>query len=230
MADKAVPFFNPSDLLSLGGDWIVQDHNIAAANQRAQGLAATGDEAASKLYDGKTSGSIAFECHAETGSLTLPNVGAVKGGYHIDSLQLVYNPAGWPKLTLNVHKHDDNSHAADSMNEFAPSPTFPAQFGVPRGLTIGAGAQSITDTACGIKSMTYNLACTHVDELDEAGDHLAGENRDGAETLAIEYTKNPAVIANTGAGWSQMSGGSTLSNTAAETASYSWEAHVVREA
>lgn len=224
MSDKAVPFFNPSDILSLGGDWIVQEDNLADSSERAQGLAANGDEAASKLYGGKSTGSVVFECHEETGNLTLPNVGEVKGGYHIDNWSLVYSPTGWPRLTVNVHQHDDNVHADGEMNEYAPTLTCPAQFGCPTALGF-----STSDTDVGVRSITYTLGCQHQDEPDSVGDHLAGENRDGEETLAVEFTKAPSAMT-APAGWDENSNDSKHSNTAAETGSYNWVNHVARVA
>jgi hypothetical protein len=232
MSDKAVPFFSPTDVLSLGGTWAVQENSLSESNQRAQGLDAVGDEAAGQTYDNKTAGTIVYEDHsAAGGTLTLPAVGSVAGGYHIDSLSLAYNATGWPRLTVTVHKHADNSHADGDMNEYSATPVFPTGFGIPRELedALEASLFSITDDDAGLRSMTYTLGATHVDENDEAGDHLAGQTRDGVETLAVEFTKIPAVVT-IAAGWDEMTDGSNKSNTAAETASMSWEHHVARDA
>lgn len=230
MSDKEVPFFNPSDVLSLGGDWVVQDNGLADSNQRAQGLKANGDEAASQLYDGKTAGTIKYECFASSGNLVLPNVGSVMGGYHIDSISLTPQATGWPQLTVTVHQHDDNAHVDGDFNEYAPSIVFPAGYGIPRTLALVATgtAFSLDDTDAGMRGMTYTLGCQHQDEPDGSGNHLAGQNRDGVETLAVEFTKDPAVVT-VAAGWDEMSDGSPKSNTAAETASMQWEHHITRE-
>lgn len=220
MADKLVPFFNPSDIVGLGGNWIVQENNLAHSLSRAQGLNAVGDESASKTYDGKTVGSVVLECQTETGNLSLPNVGGVSGGYLVENWSLVYSPTGWPRLTINLHNHDDNAHA--DGNKFAPSLTCPAQFGCPS--TLGF---STTDTDVGVRGITYTLGCQHVDENDGVGAHLAGASRDGAETLAVEFTKVPADMTGP-ADWDEMGDDEKHGNTAAETASYNWEHHVAR--
>lgn len=226
MSDKAVPFFNPSDP-GLGGDWIVQSNGIKDASQRAQGLKANGDEAAHKLFDGKAAGPVVFECHVETGNLTIPNVGSVIGGYVVERCTLRYNATGWPQLTLDVHQHDDNPHADGELNEFAATPTFPAQFGIPRSLTIGATSFALTDTDAGMNSLEYSLGAVHVDE-SENGLHLAGDNRDGIETLNVGFTKDPATVT-APTGWDLLSDGPDTSNTAAERGTMAWEHHIARE-
>src|SRR3990167_7645116 len=171
MADKLVPFFNPADVLALGGTWIQQENNLADSVSRAQGLGATGDEAASQTYDGKTSGTLVYESHAETvvtPALVLPQVGWVLGRSLVDSWTLAYSMTGWPKLTVTVHQHDANVHADATLNEFTTTIIFPAQFGIPVSLTLVATgtAWSFTDTDVGMRSLSYTLGCTHVDESD----------------------------------------------------------------
>jgi len=219
MADKVVSFFEPVDILGLGTGWEVQENNITHSNQRAQGLDATGDEAASKVYDGKSAGTIVYELHEATEPLqALPPIGSVQGGYHIDGGQVVYNPVGWPRVTFNVHQHDDNAHA-DTLRQFTPSLALVPAFGCPRtlgGITVPSDA--------GIRSVTHGFGITHTDELDGAGDHLAGENRDGMETLAYDFT-GPQGVITAPVGWDEMSIGDVDANTAAETGSYAWEIH-----
>lgn len=235
MADKAVPFFNPTDVLGLyvdanGNRWIQQENGIVETLQRAQGLKANGDEAAHKTHGGAAAGPVVYECHDETGNLALPKVGEVKGGYHIDQVQLAYQPTGWPRLTIPVHQHDSNAHEDGTLNEFSATPVFPAQFGIPRSISNAAAAVvvAIGDADAGMRAMTYTLGCTHVDE-DENGDHLAGENRDGIETMQVETTKDPDTVTIHGE-WDKLSDGSPKSNTAAETAQIQIEHHVARDA
>ena len=226
MSDVAINFFNPADVLSLNAaNWIQQENNIVDSVQRAQGLGALGDEAVSTTHGGGSAGSVVYENHEESGSMTLPQIGSVLGGYHVDSWSLVYSPTGWPRLTVNVHQHDDNAHADTDLNEFTMTLAPAAGFGVPRDLGIsGLGAVN------GVKGCTYTLGCTHVDEDNGEGDHLAGENRDGIETLAYEFTGSDMGDDFDGpAGWDEMSDGTPKSNTAAETTSMSWENHVARD-
>jgi len=222
-----VPFFNPSDITGLGGDWVVQENNLALALQRTGGLGATGDEVASKTHGGKTSGTVVLECHEETGNLTLPNAGSVAGGYVLEKEELKYQPTGWPRLTLTLHQHSTNPHAT-GLRESVPSLVFPAQFGIPRtvddGKTPVVAQFSLGDTAAGITDLTYTLGVTHLDE-DQNGDHLAGENRDGVETLSVGFTKDPETVTGP-AGWDKLNDGTTKGNTAAEKSSMAWEHHV----
>lgn len=226
MADKVVNFFNPTDVLGLGGTWVQQENNLTDSVQRAQGLGADGDEVANTTHGGMESGTVVYESHTETAlvpALVLPLVGAVEGGYHIDSLSLVYQPTGWPRLTVTCHQHDSNAHEG-TLNTFTPSlaDACPAQFGIPRALGIEA-----LDDECGVRALTYTVGCTHVDE-DENGEHLAGQNRDGVETLAYEFTGDPGAM--TGPeGWDELSDGAPKSNTAAETRSIQWEHHLTRD-
>jgi len=231
MSDIAIGFFDPDDVLGLSGDgWVQQENNIATTHQRAQGLSAIGDEAAKHVHGELASGSVVYECHAETGNLTLPNAGAVLGasegvdGYLVDNCQLVYSPTGYPRLTLNVHQHGENPHADEDMRQFTPSLTCPAQYGVPRTL----GISNLGDV-CGVRGCTYTWGVTHVDE-DENGDHLAGQSRDGVETLAYEFTGHDHGEGDTPAfadpsGWDEMNDGATKGNTAADTSSLAWEKH-----
>lgn len=230
MSDKAVPFFNPTDVLSLGGDMIQQSNGIKETNQRAQGLGATGDEAANKLHGGMSQGSVVYEDHTESGNLTLPNVGKVAGGYHIDSIQVEYQPTGWPRITFNVHQHDSNPHVDADLNTFSATVDLPCQFGIPRTLELASDGVTVVfangDTDSGMRSLSYTLSCTHVDE-DENGDHLAGENRDGVEQLQIGFTKDPDTTT-IHADWDNLDDGPDKSNTAAETGSLTLEHHVSR--
>jgi len=224
MTELAIPFFNPADVLSLSGDdWVQQENNITETAQRAQGLDADGNEAANKRHGVTEAGTVVYECHLETGDLTLPKVGIVVGGYHLDNFVVAYNPTGWPRLTASVHNHGANAHAAD-LRTFTPTLTLPAQFGVPR--TLGEESFALTAADCGVAGMSYSCGCTHVDE-DENGDHIAGQNRDGDERLTWEFTGVPTVTPK--ADWDEMSDGNVKSNTAAEKSSMSWEHHITHD-
>lgn len=234
MSDKAVEFYAPTDRLTLGGNWIAQEDTLADSFQRAQGLKANGDESARKLHDGKTSGTTVYECHLETGSLTLPKVNGVYGGYLIDSLQLVYQAegSGFPRLTVNWHQHDSNVHVNADMNKFTTSLVFPARFGIPRSLTKVAGGTgwALNDTATGMKSLTYTLSCTHLDE-NESGSHLAGEGRDGVEKLDIVLTGIPsgATPITLDSGWDELNDQNAKGNTVASSNTLQYERHIARD-
>ena len=233
MSDKAVPFFNPADITSLGGDWVVQSNGITDTNQRVVGLKANGDENVSKLYDGQSNGPVMLECHEETGYLSLPEVGSVGGGYHINSWTLAYQQNGYPQLTLNLHAHDDNTHADGEMNEYSTDLKLPAQFGIPRSImddATGAVTQfELVDTDAGMRALTVSLEAQHVDEPNGTGGHLAGENRGGTQKIEVETTKDPSSVT-IHADYDETEDGVAKGNTAAETSKFSWIKSIARDA
>jgi hypothetical protein len=234
MADTVLGFFTPTDVLSLGGSFIAQSDTPVTTKKRAQGLKANGDEGISVTYGTDTKRTIVYEYQAASGFITLPKVGDVIATVHIDSVEVEYSPTSWPKITISGHNHGENAHTAE--NEFTATVKLPAQFGIPRALidtaTPTAGdifKLGTDDSGIGIKSMKYSLACTHLDEDDEAGDHLAGENRDGVEKLDIGLTGIPASVT-TAATWAKLSDGTAKGNTAADTQTISLEHHISRDA
>jgi hypothetical protein len=216
MADKAVDFFNPEDVLALGAGWEQQENNIVHSQSRAQGLDGTGDEAKSVTHDAKSAGTVVYEFHG-TADTHLPPIGSVAGGYHIDGGQTVYGEVALPRVTFNVHNHDDNAHT-DTLRQFTPTLQVIAGFGCPRdlgGITVPADA--------GVKSVTHSFGVQHLDE-SENGVHFAGENRDGMESLAYQFLGDQGTIA-APTSWDELTHGNVKSNVAAESGSYSWEIH-----
>jgi len=233
MADTVVNFFNPSDILSLGGSFIVQSVTPTDTLKRAQGLLANGDEGINKTHGGKTDLTIVYEYQNESGNITLPNVGSVAGGYHIDRVRIQYRANAWPLITITCHKHAANSHTA--QNEFAATIVFPAQFGIPRSLQDAATPTpndiwklGADDDTIGIRDMSYELSCQHQDEDGETGAQCAGENRDGVEKLDVTTTGKAASVT-VGTGWAKLSDGNPTGNTAVEQQTLSYEHHVARE-
>lgn len=230
-------FFTPADPISINTlltlteslMWIIQTVTPSKTKARAAGLGANGDEAAYQAHNGMESLTAVYKCFATTGNLKLPDVGVIASTYHIDSVQLAYDAAGWPTLTVVMHKHSDSStHAESSCNEYAAGITFPAQFGIPADL----GADfSLDSTAVAMRSLSYNLTCTHVDELGGAGNWHAGENRDGVETLEVEFTGVPddadLTIAET---WHTSTDETGTENTAVNSRKLSLTRHLAREA
>ena len=249
--DPALGFFDPTDpldintALALAGpdQWIVQSHNPTAALTRVAGLAANGDEGAYTTIDGKTSGTVTYECFKVGGAgllLTLPIAGQVYGGFHVDSVKLVYAQNKWPTLEISFHNHAENPHAASSCNRYVLGRTsagkvaqFPAGFGCPVSILDNAVAPvtyfAMAHATIGIKTLTFALAVTHQDETGSAGDHLAGENRDGKETMEADFVGIPTTVTKLAA-FVAPSSGSTQTNQAADTAKYSFERHLQREA
>lgn len=202
-----IKFFDPTDpinintLLELTEDedpkWELQTAAPEATSDRSQGLARNGDEAAWRAYNSRATNTATYKCYAATGMLKVPRTGVVASGWHIDTAKVDWDPVGWPTLTVTMHKHTGaTNHAENSCNTFASSIALPAGMCIPETLTDGAVSEPVIffdlgTSAVGLRSMSYTLACTHVDETGRDGDWLAGENRDGSETLEIEFTGQP---------------------------------------
>lgn len=226
----AITFFNPSDLSGLlDTSWEVQGDSHTPSSDRASSLKSTGDEAVSKLYNAKIAYSVDAECHAETGDLVLPAPGTVSAtGFHLDGFTLAPQPTGWPKITLNIHKHNaGSSHVAASCRIYTPTLTIAAGYGINRaglGFALGVG-----DTAIGIQSVSYSVEVTHEDVPGDEGDWLAGENRDGVEKFSLTTTgKGATITAPTDAthAWDKLSQPAPRSNTSADSETFEYEHHI----
>ena len=234
-APTVLGFFNPTDLLALGGSFIPQTNTRTTTLKRAQGLLANGDEGIHHTYGSETKISLPYEYQSVAGNITLPEPGTVVAGYHIDSVDLEYRANAWPLITVNCHNHGTNPHTT-SLRTFTPVPVFPAQFGIPRTLSDAALPTAnvifklgTDDTGIGIKSMKYSISCSHLDEPNEVGEQLAGENRDGVEKLDIGLTGIPAAVTVL-AGWDKMTDGDGKGNTAADSTTVSLEHHILANA
>jgi hypothetical protein len=215
-------FFSPAVVLATGG-WSIQTSTPGTSAKRASGIGPTGDESASNRYDDRASLTETYKLFS--GDATLPIVGSLVGGYHIDSVNVKYAEEDWPTLTVVSHKHTSgNGHS--TMRQFTPTVTVIAQWGIPEdpfGITCG------TLTTVGISSAEYNLTCTHLDILS-AGVHLGAENRDGVETLSIAYVGS-ATPEPPSDDWTEMdTGGPNASNVGAEEGSAAWEQHLEADA
>jgi len=239
---SSVTFFTNTDpisintLLTLVGDmqWIIQNPSPNKKSDRASGLGADGDEVAWKAHNASEQITITYKCFAASGTLTLPKVGTVASTYHIDSVKLDYDAAGWPTLTVTVHKHLDASgtHAEDSCRTYATAILFPAQYGIPVSLSDATPTVQLAllSTAVGFKSLSFALTCTHVDETGGTGNWLAGDNHDGVETLDAEFTGIPEDADLTiGDGWHNGGDGAPTTNTGASSRKLSLTRHIAHE-
>lgn len=235
-----IEYFNATSPFGNFTGWAVTNGaNPTTTKQRAQALGADGDELRHKGYDKRQTLSATYTSTLIPGStatyLTLPSVGTVVNGAHIDSISVAYSQTGFPTLTVSGHKHlDGNAHVAGGCRTYAASVQLPAvEFGVPSVIpNVGTGAGNafaLDDEAeIGMRSLTYTLGLQHVDDLDGQGEHLAGDNYDGVETLAIELTGTGTLGTDfeIGDDWFDDSIGETPSNTAATTTSLSLSHHV----
>lgn len=196
MAVTPVTFYDPSSPFGELTGWEIQTGGDPAKSQQQEiDYNRTGDILAGEKYDKRSTVSATYKPSTRTSgdSMYLPSVGEILESYHVDSVSIAFGQTTSPTLTVAGHQHDDGSgHADGSCRTYSATPNFIVQgIGIP--MTISdIGATEIfaltLAAAVGLRSLTYTLTCTHEDELDSAGAHLAGENRDGVETLEIEFT------------------------------------------
>lgn len=241
MAQTPVTFYDPSSPFGALTGWEVQTGgDPTKTKQQDMDFGSTGDFLASEEYDKRSTVSATYKPAVRTGgaSMYLPSVGEVLGGYHVDSFSLAFSVNGSPTLTVSGHKHDDgNGHAVDSCRTYSATPNFIVQgIGIPTTLETDAEASIFAMNALaevGLRSMSYSLAVTHDDELHN-GAHLAGENRDGIETLDIEFTGGAVQGADADytldSGWFVGTDTPSQGNTTVKTKSISATHHILKDA
>jgi len=237
----AIQFFDPNDpldintMLELTDDkvWEMQTTSATNTKGRASGLDRKGDEAAFREHNPRSALNITYKCYATSGLLTLPSVGEIVNGYHIDSWTLVYSPTDFPVLTITTHKHtaSTGSHADGSCRTYTATVKLPAQYCIPIQLMFEDGktkAFDLKNPGIGMRSLSFELTCTHVDETGGCGDWLAGENHDGVETLTAEFTGVPQIPADLAidASWSNPSESVSEGNTQVNTRSLTLVKHI----
>lgn len=214
-------FFNTESPFGESGIWAkweAQPVNTSTVKQRAQALKKNGDELASALYGTRDNITVNFVIKA-TGA-QVPNAGSIHSGYHIDSIQVVFSQTDYVRMTVNAHKHAGSSHAANSCREYASTlGEIDAVFGCPDEIMA-----CTLPTGTGVRTITYNLTCNHVDEPNSTGGFLAGDNYDGTETVDIELCDTTQVTAATG--WDLLTGTADKGPTVAQTMSASLEHHI----
>lgn len=192
-----VKFFAPvAKVISGLASWELQTGaNPSLTRQRAQALGSDGDEIASVQYGAQIAYSETGIAKVTTGNLAIPRAGQVVNGCHIDSIEVRYGQTSIPQLSINSHQHATVAGVAQTHDEcrsYAGTVVLPARaIGVPTTLSDNADTPNTIFTlpaGCGMRSLTYSLSLNHVDEPDSAGDHLAGDNYDGVETLTLEFT------------------------------------------
>lgn len=211
-------FFQASDPLKLTG-WKAQSGGAPTeTEQNAVALGEDGDKIAEHGYDEKREISIAYVATAS--GAKIPSVGSVVEGWHIDSVTVNWANNDWPKMTVAAHRHGSAAH--DAARKYAPTVGTVGGWGCPTSL----GPFSLgTGSGCGVRSISYKIQVNHVDELNETGGHLAGDNYDGTEQVTVETT-GPFEFAAGSDGWHLDSHGQSKSNTAATTSSATYTKHL----
>lgn len=193
MAHGTVKFFDCEDPFSLA-DWEVQNGpSPALTNQRAQALNKNGNEFAHKQYGGQFAGTLNYTCKKVSGFAAVPYVGTVANGWHIDNWAVTYSQTGFPVLAITCHKHDTSRGGVLDSNCRTYAPTFkvPACFGVPTvipKLDEGNVFELDDEAVITVRGMTLSMSLNHVDEPGKDGEHFAGNNYDGSETIGVEFT------------------------------------------
>jgi hypothetical protein len=232
-------FFSPVDVFGGFSGWVIQTGgNPSTQTGRASELGDDGDEIASEGFDPKTSVSCVYGPIAYTGNLTVPKIGQIKSDYHVDSVVIAYNQQGFPTMTVTGHKHDAGSPDADCRT-YTPTVVLPARkIGIPSAL-VDTATPTPADVfklavaaEVGMKGMTYTLSCTHVDEPDGDGGHLAGDNHDGVEKIDVEMSGEADPDEYTvGTGWFvETNASGNQGNTSKTTRSVSFVKHIAHDA
>lgn len=243
---SATNYFAPVDILDINtllalegtAQWLIQTNNKTGSKTVAKGLNGTGDVSATKEHNAMESRTLVYECQAETGSLTLLKAGQVtSAGWHIDSVAVAYQNAGWPQMTVTCHKHAGAaSHETGDCRTYTCSLALPAQFGVPSTVTDLTPVTPVTiftlgSAAVAMRSLSYTLGLTHVDEPGGEGDWHSGENRAGVETLDAQFLGNvDAADLTIGTGWHQPADGDNTSNQGAGTSSLQIQHDLLKDA
>lgn len=235
-----VKIFDATDTLSLGGsDWEVQGGpNPTFTKNRAQALDRYGDEFAHRQYGGKYTGSFSFTAKKVSGYLSVPAAGTIIDGWHIDGWTVAYGQEAFPTLTVECHKHDTSlGGVLDSgCRQYEPSFKIPACWGVPAQIEGTASGTTVfelkTSAVVGLRSLSLQIAVVHEDVPGREGEHFASDNRDGTETLSVEFTGDVDLAADVtlGDGWTDDTLAKSGGNTAVTYSTLTATHHVSRKA
>jgi len=229
----SIEFFGTASVSApdIGACWNLQNGGgIAKSKTRSGELGAAGDELLSALWDEKWSTSFTYvfkQPSTAVSNYPFPKVGDVIGGWHIDGFSCAWSrDKAAATLTLNCHKHGNANH--DACRKYTPSLSAiaVASFGVPS--AFGTAFTLAQGTSIDLRSATYSVQCNHVDEPARDGTHLAGNNYDGSETLAVELT-GAAGSDDYTTTWDNTSANGTPSNTGVTTTSLTLEHHLAHD-
>lgn len=214
-------FFQASDPLKLTG-WKAQTGGAPTDTEQNQvALGEDGDKIAERGYDKKSAISVSYV--AVLSNAVIPPAGDIVQGWHIDSVTVNWVNNDWAKMTVAAHKHGSADH--DATRKYEPTIGKVGGWGCPTSLgpfTLGA------NSGCGVRSVSYTLQANHVDEPNEVGEHLAGNNYDGTEQLTVETT-GPFDFAAGSDGWHLDSAGKSKTNTGATTSSATYTKHLAHK-
>ena len=217
-------FFDPASPFGALADWECQSENPQETCQRAQALKSNGDELRSKNFNHKTTVSADYTANAATAAI--PKAGAVLNGFHVDTVTVKYNQNDFAKMTITGHKHGSPAANHPACRTYTGSlATVGVIFGCPATLP---GILNVS--GAGVRSATYTLGCSHIDEPGSQGEFLAAGNHDGVETSEVEFCDTlGATGADTTNGWSLSTRNTSLGNTQADAVTVSAEHHIQKD-
>ena len=211
-------FFEAESPFGAFEGWVPQTGgNSSSEYAQAVMLGATGDFVAGADYDAKETTSCTYK--AKSAGASIPAVGQVLNGYHIDSVEVSWSQTDFVSMTVNGHKHLTGK-GDSACRVYTGSIETAGGFGCPGKL----GPFDIGSQTVGVRSYSYSVACNHVDELAGDGTHFAGDNYDGTETFTVELTGTGTFSA--AEGWHLDSKGVNPSNTVATTSSATYSRHI----
>ena len=240
-----IKFFAPTNpFATLEEEWELQNNNASDAFQMATALRKDGDFLRGSQHDGKKTISLSFISKKVDGdfSLQLNNAATLAAGivatvdslaYHIDTIGISYSQTAQPKLDISAHAHLSGkghgpaaSGGDGGCRVYLPSLAFPAlDIGCPT--TLGAAFTLSESCQLALRSVNYRLQVNHVDVPDRIGQHLAGDNHDGTETLSVEFTGEfDDGDFTLGAGWFRDSTATPRNNTGVNTTTLQLTHHV----
>lgn len=219
-------FFQPVDVFELSADvFVIQSGpNGSESSSEAVALGSDGDAIGVNRYGRQLSATCSYLIKPGASSVTLPDVGDVRGGYHIDSMTWTESSDNWPTLEITGHKHVDGS--LDSGCRLYPTTGYDlsAAFGV------ATPSQFTVPDTLALTGVTVEYAVNHVDEVGAVGEHIAGDNYDGTITATFSATGTGNITAKSTVGSLQWTLDSTSdsdqSNTTAQKKSFVFKAHV----
>ena len=231
-----IEFFAPDGEIDLSSShWTFQDGGaINTSADRDSEPGKDGDELLATLHNSRSTTSFSY-VHDGTGTYyTFPKIGSIPDGWHIDSIRCIWDRSkARAHLTVNCHKHNAGANHTTAPRKYTPSlAQIPVvSFGVPAVFTGGSNKNAFTldqNAVVDLRTATYDVSCTHIDEPGRNGNVLKSNNHDGVETLSLELTGSVLPDDYT-TDWSQPASANTPSNSGVTTSSLTLEHHIAHD-
>jgi hypothetical protein len=204
MADKSITFGAGTAGFGALTGWALQEPSGNLQKDRANALDASGNEAASALYNTRTDYSSNYVAVTDSAAIPLA-VGAVINAIVCTQIELGTTGEGFKTMTLTGHQHANNAHTT-GMATFTHGITIGTAFGAQSFI---GGADSTNNAA--VQSSSLTIACDHVDINAAAGEHLAGQSHNGRVEGSTTWAGT--LTSNADSGWDVTGAESKQSNT-----------------